>query len=78
MDFLARLGLSIHNGAINTNIRNYLGRAMAATEEYHADLIRSLSGGEEPKNICKDKADWVCSLGALASYKVLLFLNGFF
>ena len=63
-----------HNGAINENVTEYLENALKATETYHYEILHRLDQGEDEAKICKDKADWVCSLGALASYEIIQFL----
>ncbi len=74
MDLEPRRGLLSHNGLVKGNVRDYFVRAMDATEEYHFDLLKRLSKGEDPEKIAKDKADWVASLGPLAAYKTILIL----
>jgi glyoxylase-like metal-dependent hydrolase (beta-lactamase superfamily II) len=63
-----------HNGAIETNISSHCTKALKATEIYHKEMIDRLDKGESNEEICRDKADWIISIGALASYNVLLFL----
>ncbi len=72
----ARLGLLAHNGVIRSGVGEYLTRAMAATEEYHGELLDRVARGEDRGRICREKADWVCSLGPLASYEAILSLCG--
>jgi glyoxylase-like metal-dependent hydrolase (beta-lactamase superfamily II) len=70
----AKRGLLSHNGVIEGNMRRHLQKALKATERYHAELLQRLDHGDDANQICTDKTDWVCSLGALASYKVIHFL----
>jgi glyoxylase-like metal-dependent hydrolase (beta-lactamase superfamily II) len=63
-----------HNGAIETNSSSHFAKALKATEIYHKEMIDRLDKGESNEEICRDKADWIVSIGALASYNVLLFL----
>jgi hypothetical protein len=63
-----------HNGAIETNSGSHLAKALKATEIYHKEMIDRLDKGESNEEICRSKADWIVSIGALASYNVLLFL----
>jgi glyoxylase-like metal-dependent hydrolase (beta-lactamase superfamily II) len=63
-----------HNGAIETKSSSHLAKALKATEIYHKEMINRLDKGEPNEEICRDKADWIVSIGALASYNVLLFL----
>ena len=48
--------------------------ALNVTAIYHQELIDGLDRGESDEDICRSKADFVCSLGALASYDVISFL----
>ncbi|MEW6665963.1 MAG: MBL fold metallo-hydrolase [Thermodesulfobacteriota bacterium] len=75
-DLPARLGLLSHNGVIRYHVGEYLGRAMSAAEEYHTELLDRVGRGEDPRDICREKADWVWSLGPLASYEAILALCG--
>lgn len=63
-----------HNGVIENNSGSHLAKALKATETYHKEMIDRLDNGESNEEICRDKADWIVSIGALASYNVLLFL----
>lgn len=63
-----------HNGVIEGNSGKHLVKALKATEIYHEEMLNRLDKGESNEEICRDKADWICSIGALASYNVLLFL----
>jgi glyoxylase-like metal-dependent hydrolase (beta-lactamase superfamily II) len=67
-------GLLSHNGVIEGDMRTHMEKALKATERYHHELLQRLDRGDDTNQICTDKADWVCSLGALASYKVIHFL----
>ncbi|MBN1848258.1 MAG: MBL fold metallo-hydrolase [Deltaproteobacteria bacterium] len=70
----AARGILSHNGVIEGNVNRHLEKALKATEAYHQELLIRLDRGEDEEQICTDKADWVCTLGALASYKVIHFL----
>ncbi len=74
MPLNARHGLLSHNGLIKGDVSTYLEKALRATETYHLDLLERLSRGEEPENIAAEKADWVVSLGPLASHKMIVML----
>ena len=67
-------GLLSHNGVIEGDMRAHMEKALKATERYHHELLQRLDHGDDTNQICTDKTDWVCSLGALASYKVIHFL----
>jgi glyoxylase-like metal-dependent hydrolase (beta-lactamase superfamily II) len=64
-----------HNGVIEGDSRFYLQKAMEATKAYHRDIVRRLDNSDDPKQICTDTADWIVSIGALATYDILLFLS---
>ena len=63
-----------HNGAIQENGNRHLLKDLKATEEYHNEMLERLDNGDSREDICRDKADWICSIGALATYNVLTFL----
>jgi glyoxylase-like metal-dependent hydrolase (beta-lactamase superfamily II) len=63
-----------HNGAIECDSRRHLAKALKATEIYHNEMLDKLDKGQSNEEICRNKADWIVSIGALASYNVLLFL----
>ena len=64
-----------HNGVIEGDSRGYLHKAMKATEAYHIEMVRRLDNGDDPRQICTETADWIVSIGALATYDVLTFLS---
>lgn len=63
-----------HNGCLDGNIKEFLQKAMRTTEEYHNEIMDKIEKGEPEDKMCSDKADWICSIGALATYDVLTFL----
>jgi 2-aminobenzoylacetyl-CoA thioesterase len=63
-----------HNGQISKNVKQYLLDALKATELYHYEILDKVDKGEDEEKIASDKADWICSIGALATYNVLVFL----
>lgn len=63
-----------HNGELNCNIKEYFEKALKATEIYHNEILDKLEKGETVESMCKEKADWICSIGALATYDALIFL----
>jgi glyoxylase-like metal-dependent hydrolase (beta-lactamase superfamily II) len=63
-----------HNGEIHGNIKEYFQKALRATEIYHNEILNKLDKGETEEKMCSEKADWICSIGALATYNVLTFL----
>ena len=70
----AKRALLSHNGQIDGDIRGYLLKALKATEIYHHEVLDKIDKGEDEKKMSTEKADWICSIGALASYDVLIFL----
>ncbi|MBN2126025.1 MAG: MBL fold metallo-hydrolase [Deltaproteobacteria bacterium] len=67
----AMRGLLSHNGVIEGHVREHFQKALKATEHYHREILGRLDCGEDPERICLDKAEWVVSLGALASCNVI-------
>jgi len=63
-----------HNGQIDGNIKEYLQKALKATEIYHNEILDKTDKGETDEKMSSEKADWICSIGALATYNVLTFL----
>jgi glyoxylase-like metal-dependent hydrolase (beta-lactamase superfamily II) len=74
MEIPADRVLLSHNGVIEGNSSKHLMKGLKATQIYHEEMLNRLDKGESNEDICKDKADWICSIGALASYNVLTFL----
>lgn len=70
----AKRALLSHNGQIDGDIRGYLLKALKATEIYHHEILDKIDKGEDEEKMSTEKADWICSIGALASYDVLIFL----
>jgi glyoxylase-like metal-dependent hydrolase (beta-lactamase superfamily II) len=58
----ARLGALSHNGVISGDVRDYLRRALKATEDYYLEMRRRLDNNESTKDIAKEKAKWVYTL----------------
>jgi glyoxylase-like metal-dependent hydrolase (beta-lactamase superfamily II) len=69
----SRLLLS-HNGVIEGDSGRHLVKALKATEAYHQEMLDRTDKGESNEHICNDKADWIESIGALASRNILLLL----
>jgi 2-aminobenzoylacetyl-CoA thioesterase len=63
-----------HNGQISNNVKEYFQKALKATESYHLEILNKLEKGEDDDKIASEKADWIVSIGALATYNVLTFL----
>lgn len=70
----AKRAILSHNGQLDGNIKEYLQKALKATEAYHLEILDKIDRGEDEDKISSEKADWICSIGALASYNVLIFL----
>jgi 2-aminobenzoylacetyl-CoA thioesterase len=70
----AKRAILSHNGQIDGNVKEYFEKALRATETYHHEILDKLDAGESEDKISSEKADWICSIGALASYNVLIFL----
>ena len=71
----AKRGLLSHNGVIDRNVKEFLEKALKATEAFHKELLSRLDKGEDRKKIATEKTDWVCSFGPLASYEAIVNLN---
>jgi 2-aminobenzoylacetyl-CoA thioesterase len=63
-----------HNGQISNNVKEYLKKALKATESYHIEILDKIKKGEDDDKMASEKADWIVSIGALATYNVLTFL----
>lgn len=74
MGITANRALLSHNGVIEGGTRTYLEKALKATQAYHQEILGRLDAGDDPKQICADKADWIVHIGALATYNILTFL----
>ncbi len=72
--FPAARYLLSHNGVVEGNSGQHMQNALKATEVYHREMLRRLDQGNDWDKICAEKADWVCSLGALASQNIIRFL----
>lgn len=64
-----------HNGQISCNVKEYFQKALRATEELHLEILDKIGKGEDDDKISSEKADWICSIGALATYNVLTVLG---
>jgi 2-aminobenzoylacetyl-CoA thioesterase len=73
-DLPAKRAILSHNGQIEGNIKEYFQKALKATEIYHKEILDKIAKGETEEKMCSEKADWICSIGALATYNVLTFL----
>ncbi len=60
-----------HNGVINSDVKKFLQRAMAATEAYHLEMIERSSKGEDPKAIALEKANWVNSIADHMPFRIM-------
>jgi 2-aminobenzoylacetyl-CoA thioesterase len=74
MSVPAKRGILSHNGQIDGDIKAFFQKALKATETYHQEILDKISKGETEEKMSSEKADWICSIGALASYNVLTFL----
>ncbi len=60
-----------HNAVIKGDVRQFLERAMKATENYHNDLMQRLSRGESTESIALERAQFVSSLTDIQPFKVI-------
>jgi 2-aminobenzoylacetyl-CoA thioesterase len=70
----AKRAILSHNGMIDGNVKEYFQKALKATETYHLEILDKIDKGEDDDKISSEKADWIISIGALATYNVLIFL----
>lgn len=71
MNLPSMRGLLSHNGVIEGKMKMHLKKALKATELYHRELLDRMDRGEDRDRVCLEKAEWVVSLGALASCNVI-------
>jgi len=70
-NFPAKRAALSHNTVIEGDVRQFLERAMKATENYHKDLLQRLSRGESTESIALEKAQFVSSLTDIQPFKVI-------
>jgi len=71
----AKRALLSHNGVIKGNVKQYLEKALKATEAFHNELLARVDAGEDHKKIAKEKTDWVFGFAPLAPYEGMVNLN---
>ncbi|MBN2060370.1 MAG: MBL fold metallo-hydrolase [Deltaproteobacteria bacterium] len=74
MTISAKRLLLSHNGVIEGNVKLHFEKALKATKNYHEEILNKLDHGKGREDLCKEHAEWVCSLGALASYEAIFSL----
>jgi glyoxylase-like metal-dependent hydrolase (beta-lactamase superfamily II) len=67
----AKLLALSHNGVIDGDIREFLQKALSATEAYHREMLDRTAKGEDPKAIAKEKGDWVRSIANHMPYDAM-------
>ncbi len=60
-----------HNAVIEGDVRQFLEKAMKATENYHNDLLERLSRRESTESIALERAQFVSSLTDIQPFKVI-------
>ena len=60
-----------HNAVIEGDVRQFLEKAMKATETYHNDLLQRLNRGESTESIALERAQFVSSLTDIQPFKVM-------
>ena len=48
-----------HYGVIHKEARDFFKQALKATEAYHLEMIERVNYGEDPKDVAREKAQWV-------------------
>jgi len=66
-----------HNGVIDGDTRAFLQKALSVTEAYHREMIDRTAKGEDPKEIAREKGDWVRTIADHMPYKVMAPMCGF-
>ena len=72
----AKIGARSHGGVVEGNPRDYLKRAMKATESYHREMLERLAKGESTEEIALDKAKWVYTFTNLQPFKLIHAMTG--
>lgn len=73
MAFPAERTLLSHNG-VQGDSTTHLEKALNATKEYHQGQLEKLDKGVQKEDVCKERSDFVISLGALAYENIISFL----
>lgn len=60
-----------HYGVIESENGNFLKDAMAATEDYHLEMIERVNNGEDPAEIALEKARWIESFVVHMPFKIM-------
>jgi 2-aminobenzoylacetyl-CoA thioesterase len=48
-----------HYGVIHREARDFFKQALKATEAYHLEMLERVNYGEDPKDVAREKAQWV-------------------
>jgi len=67
----ARRGALSHNTVVDGWLKDYLQKAIKATESYHLEMVERVSKGEDPEKIALEKAQWVNSLTDIQTFEVM-------
>jgi glyoxylase-like metal-dependent hydrolase (beta-lactamase superfamily II) len=61
-----------HNGVIDGDTRGFLQKALSVTEAYHREMLDRTAKGEDPKDIAREKGDWIRIIADHMPYKVMI------
>jgi glyoxylase-like metal-dependent hydrolase (beta-lactamase superfamily II) len=60
-----------HNGVIEGDVRTHLEKSLKAAKAYHLEMIEKLDKGLDAEQITQEQTEWVDSLGALTTLKII-------
>jgi 2-aminobenzoylacetyl-CoA thioesterase len=67
----ARRAALSHNGVIQEDVDLHFKKAMAATENYHRELLQRLAIGESPEKVAMEKARFVSGLTDIQPFRIM-------
>ncbi len=67
----ARCAILSHNHIVEKNVKDYMQKALDATEKYHNDTLDRLEKGESVESIAMDNARFVYSITDIQPFKVM-------
>jgi glyoxylase-like metal-dependent hydrolase (beta-lactamase superfamily II) len=69
--FAAERGVLSHNAVIESNVHQYLEKALKATQDYHENILTQLDRGNSPESIALEGAQFVSTLTDIQPFKVM-------
>jgi len=61
-----------HSGVIDGDTRGFLQKALSVTEAYHREMLDRTARGEGPREIAREKGDWIRIISDHMPYKVMI------